>query len=145
MKLTKVSSSKVSYVGNQQVCWLDQGYYWLQFAPVNQNYWLTVMFDENKKTKQYYFDITDFNSIHVSEDSYFYDLYLDIVISNGEIFILDEDELIQAYQNHDIDDEQYQKAIDMKNQLFDYLNHHLDEFEMKCRETFNYLFNQLNK
>lgn len=76
---------------------VDDGYYWLQVAPRNQKWWLTVMYDDQLRLLQYYFDITDGNVVRSSGDSYFVDLYLDVVHVPGEgSVLLDADELDEA-------------------------------------------------
>ncbi|MGN1343124.1 MAG: DUF402 domain-containing protein [Traorella sp.] len=140
--LEKVTSPRSSNL-NGEVTWIDNGYYWLQFAFEKMNIWLTVMLNEKGIIQQYYFDITDRNVIDEHNDSYFYDLYLDVVVSNSKIFVLDEDELEEAYKNHEIDLVQYQKAIDIKDQLVRWLENHLDELEKSCMKYFYMLKEQL--
>ena len=41
-----------------KVCIADKNYKWLQFAPKNSNWWLTVMFDDKNQIIESYFDIT---------------------------------------------------------------------------------------
>ena len=96
------------------------------------------MFNEKKEIQQYYFDITDKNVIN-DKDAYFYDLYLDVVVSNKQIYVLDEDELENAYSQNEINKEQYEKAINMKNQLVYHLENHYEDLEKLCYKYFNRL------
>lgn len=137
--LINVASPRSSCFDGVEVTWIDQGYYWLELAPVNQNYWLTVMFNEQGEIQQYYFDITDHNVIDEQGDSYFYDLYLDIVVSNDKIYVLDEDELMEAYKKGIIDNLQVQKAIRTKDECCTYLNQHLYELKGRCLKYFKIL------
>ncbi|MBQ0126139.1 MAG: DUF402 domain-containing protein, partial [Clostridiales bacterium] len=85
--------------------------HWIQFAPENENFWITAMLDGDGSFVHAYFDMTDFNVIN-GVDSWFCDMYLDVVIKkNGEVFVLDEDELEDALSSSDITHEQYDKAI----------------------------------
>jgi hypothetical protein len=59
---------------------VDRGYFWMQLAPKDKKYWLTVMLDAAGDIVSYYFDITDSNVLSGDGDSYFYDLYLDVVL-----------------------------------------------------------------
>lgn len=137
--LIKVSHPRSSNLGNKEVTWIDNDYYWLELAPIDQNYWLTVMFNEKGEIQQYYFDITDKNVIDEKNDSYFYDLYLDIVVSDKKIYVLDEDELENAYKQNIITKAQFEKAIFTKNQLVNHLKSHYDELEKSCYRYFHNL------
>lgn len=66
---------------------VDRGYSWLQLAPRDKKYWLTVMLDASGNIVSYYFDITCDNVLNVDGDSYFYDLYLDVVLFPTETSI----------------------------------------------------------
>ncbi len=81
----------------------DKGYYWFQYAPKNEHFWLTAMFDSDLNVIQYYFDITYRNEVFWDGEASFYDLFLDIVLlPNGHQVLLDEDELLEAYQSGQI-------------------------------------------
>lgn len=136
--LEKVAESRSSNL-NGEVVWLDNGYMWLEVAPKNQNIWLTVMFNEQGIIQQYYFDITDQNVIDETKDSYFYDLYLDVVVSNHEIFVLDEDELIEAYKKKEITYQQFQKAVKTKDALVEWLKGHMSDLESSCMRYYSEL------
>ena len=137
--LLKVKESRSSNLGGKEIIWIDNDYYWLELAPINQNYWVTVMFNEQGKIQQYYFDITDKNIIDEKNDSYFYDLYLDVVVSDKHIYVLDEEELEYAYMQNRITKEQYDKAIRTKNQLVNHLMNHYEDLEKICYQYFHQL------
>ncbi len=141
--LIKVERERISHIGNESITWMDHNYYWLEVAPKNDYYWLTVMFNEKGEIVQYYFDITDKNVIDEKNDSYFYDLYLDLVVSNREVYVLDEEDLNQAYIQNGITEEQYQKAIHTKNQLVELIQNHYDDLEKSCYQYFNDLKEKL--
>ena len=97
---------------------IDKGYYWLQIGPENHNYWITVMYNELEEIVQYYFDITDTNTILDNGESWFYDLILDIVVlPDGKRFLLDEDELSEALRDNIITRKQYDKAYLTANNI----------------------------
>lgn len=99
-----------TYSDGKPVIIIKKGYYWLQFAPRGENFWLTALMNEDGKFDHAYFDMTDYNVID-GKRSYFCDLYLDIAIKkSGEVFTLDEDELSDALVRGDISKEQYDKA-----------------------------------
>lgn len=89
----------------------DDGYLWLQIAIDKRNYWITAMYNDKKELIQIYIDITKENRISLNGESYFYDLFLDIVkLSNGKIFLLDEEELKTALEERIISKADYNLA-----------------------------------
>ena len=75
----------------------DAGYKWLQIAPRDRYFWLTVMFDGQGRLLQLYFDITAGSEFSDPENPTFEDMYLDIVVTaDGAIHLLDADELDAA-------------------------------------------------
>lgn len=115
------------------------GYYWLQMAPKNKNYWITAMFDDKKEIVQFYFDVTKQNVIKNRGRSYFYDLFLDVVVlSDGESYLLDEDELQEALKYGEITQNEYDMAYTVAKSILDYVNEHFDElvkFSYYCFDT----------
>ena len=79
IKKVESPSFKV-YKNNIKIKIADEKFYWLQLAIENENYWVTAMYDNNKNIIQYYIDITEKNIIDVKDDSYFYDLFLQIYL-----------------------------------------------------------------
>jgi len=95
----------------KRIVMADRGYHWLQIGPEEENWWLTVQYGADDKPIQYYFDITKDNRI-CGEDSFFFDLFLDIVLlPDGRIARLDADELEQAYSEGLIDKDDYNLAL----------------------------------
>lgn len=124
---------------------VDDGYYWLQLALKNENYWITAMFDNNKKVVQYYIDVTDKNVILKNGKSYFYDLFLDIImLENGKIYLVDEDELQQALQEEIITKKQYNLAYETANKIKEKLQKNKEELEKICKKYFEFLIDKLN-
>lgn len=116
---------------------VDRGYFWMQLAPYGKKYWLTVMMDSAGTIISYYFDITDNNVLCLGSDSYFYDLYLDVVLlPNGNIYLLDEDELLEALQQGVISQKQFDNAYDTASMLLDSLPNRAQELEAYCLHLF---------
>ena len=114
----------------------DTNYYHLQFAFKNELFWLTAMYDDKMNLIELYFDITDSNHFDDTNNPYFYDMFLDIVVTNdGKIHILDEDELQEALNNNIITLEQYNKARNTMKDLYTYLQKNKDELISFCNET----------
>jgi uncharacterized protein len=118
----------------------DKGYYWLQFAPENRDYWLTVMFDCTEDIIEFYFDITDGNVITDNGQSWSYDLFLDVVLlPDGSKFLLDEDELRQALQKNEITKEQFDKAYLCADSIMKEFGGHITELTDFCVRHFRVL------
>ena len=59
------------------------------------------------------------------------DLYLDVVITpTGEIFLLDEDELIDRYNRLEVNKKDYDMAYDEANNLIKKLKNNKDKLEI---------------
>ena len=142
IKLTRVNEPRTVMYGDIPVKIIDYNYYWLQFGPEDQDYWLTVMYNEKEELVQYYFDVTDSNTILDNGESRFTDLMLDVVVlPDGKIILLDEDDLEEALQGGEITQEQFDKAYGVARQLME----ELDGKEAKLREFCNTYFQILKK
>ena len=84
-------------VENINLCMAYNDYKWLEFYDYNKKYRLTAMYNEKNEIVQWYFDIAK----KIGKEKgipYEDDLYLDVVVtSTGEIILLDEDELKEAF------------------------------------------------
>lgn len=118
---------------------VDEDYGWLQIALKDGFVWLTAMFDSFDRLVSLYFDITNGNRFDDPENPYFEDMYLDIVISCGEIRILDQDELDEALENGDITREEYNHAEQVCRELYEYLLVHKDEVAAFCIQSYREL------
>lgn len=124
---------------------LDSGYYWLQIGLEGKKYWITAMYNQNKEIIQYYIDITDKNVILKDGKSYFYDLFLDIVqLNTGEVFLLDEDELLQALNDKIIDKIQYDFAYKEANEIINEINMKNLKIKELCNIYLEKLIKKLN-
>ena len=131
--------------GKTQVTIIDNGYYWLQFAPKDDNYWLSVMYNQVGEIVQFYFDVTDVNNILDNGESWFYDLYLDIVIlPDGTLFLLDEDELSQALEEKEITKDQYDKAHITANNIIRKYDGNIDYLSDLSNHFYNILKSKLS-
>lgn len=108
----------------------DNGYKWLQIAAENENYWITAMFDDNDNLVQMYSDVTDGNVL--GDDPYFDDLFVDVVLFNDEVFMIDQDDLINAYREGVITTLQYNKAKVVSLRLYDFVKDNKKEIIDYC-------------
>lgn len=119
---------------------VNKNFYWLQIGPENENYWITAMYDNNKILIQYYIDITLKNIIKYDNDSYFYDLFLDVVVlPNNDIFLLDEDELNIALQENKINENQYKLAYNQAKKTISDFKNNKSYYDNLCNKYFNIL------
>ena len=89
----------------------DRDYAWYHFAPHGQNFWLSAAYTPELKLLELYFDITAGNDFSDPDNPCFRDLYLDVVLTpEGEVFVLDRDELENAYNSGQIGEDEYDKA-----------------------------------
>lgn len=91
---------------------VDKNYRWLQFAPKNENWWLTVLFDDKEQLIESYFDITKINNFDDEDNPTFIDMFLDVILAKErDPIILDEEELKEALDNNLITKEEYDFAF----------------------------------
>lgn len=121
----------------------DNDFYWLQLGIKNKNYWITAMYNSNKELIQYYIDITLENVIE-DNNPYYYDLFLDIILrENGEIMLLDEEELKMALKENVIDKSQYNLAYDEANRIIDIISKNRNILDTICNKYFDTLLHKL--
>ena len=111
------------------------GYTWLQLAPRDAGWWLTVMYDVSGNLVQYYFDIVD--SVYLSEkgEPRFKDLFLDIVmLPDGTYALLDRDELDSAFSEGRIKESQYKKAWNTARKLIDSIEGKENHWRKLCSD-----------
>lgn len=143
LHLNKVSQPLITQCIDQQIKIVDNGYFWLQIAPKNEHWWLTVMFDSECNLIQFYFDIS-LNNFILQENSYFEDLMLDIImLPDGRFLLIDEDELESALQQHHITKEEYDLAKATANHIMEPLPLHFLELKSFCLSIFHQLLKKL--
>ena len=137
MKAAKIGIGQ--FRGEPVVIYQDD-YHWLQIAMADSHWWLTVMVDAEGKITQYYFDITLENQLLQSRDSWFTDLYLDVVMMpDGRMDLLDEDELDAALESGEITEEQHHLAHQWANELMAELLENLPRLKELCEGLYRKL------
>ncbi len=123
----------------------NDGFYWLQLAIKDKNYWITAMYNSKKTLIQYYIDITKENVVGNNGNSYFYDLFLDIVIlNNGKVILLDKEELDKALKENLIKMEEYEFAQKEAYRLVNKFSRDTKELNELCEKYFRKLLKELN-
>lgn len=121
-KLNKLTSPLIINYEFGDTLIADNNYKHLQLAFKNQNFWLTAMYDDKEELIELYFDITNGNYFEELSNPYFYDLFLDIVVTKDKkIYIVDKDELKMALADKTITKEEYDKAQRTAEWLYKYL------------------------
>ena len=129
---------KVS-VGGRLTQIVGSGYYWLQVAPEGEHWWLTAMLDPEFRPLEYYFDVT-LENFPDGDDSYFHDLFLDVVVApDGSPYLLDEDELDEALAEGIITPDQHRLAHETAAMLMNAFPAHINELERFCTESLRQL------
>lgn len=130
-------TSKPFRISTEEIL-VDDGYLLIEITPKNESYNIRVFLDKERNILQHYIDICKITGFDEEENSPFYDdLFLDIVISkNGEIRVLDEDELSEALECGTITKEDFDFAIKIKDKILreiqektnDYLNLNIERY-----------------
>ncbi|PES96940.1 hypothetical protein CN491_06445 [Bacillus cereus] len=111
LDIKKVREPSYKEYNGKELCIADHGYTWMQYFISGKNFAITAMLDDQEKLVQYYIDVAKEYEIDERGLPYFDDLYLDVVLlPNGEIYVLDEDELEDAYKSGDVTKEEYELA-----------------------------------
>ena len=141
LKLKNVEKPLIVYNGNENICIKDNDFEWIEVYPTNENYAITIMYDNKGNLIEWYFDISKKIGIE-NGIPYEDDLYLDLVIMpNGERIVIDEEELLNAKENGDITQEDVKlayavlKKLDNKyvsnlNELINLTNYLLSKFKL---------------
>lgn len=114
-KLIKV---REKFIISNNLCVMDDGYYVFEVIPKNENYAMRLFLDSDMNELEFYFDICKNNSIDETFNiPYYDDLYLDITYLNGKVNILDEDELLDAYDKGDITKDDLDLVYKVRDEL----------------------------
>ena len=144
ISIKKVREPGFKIYNNKKIKIADDGFFWLQIGLENKKYWITAMYNEKKEIVQYYIDITEKNEIRGYENSYFYDIFLDIVLlPSGEIFLLDENELKQALDNKIITKAQYDNAYSEANRIIKIISKDYNDLKNLCNKCFSNLLEKM--
>ena len=111
-KINKIDQPFVVQEFGRNMVFIDDGYYIVEFTPLNQFYNARVFLDRNANIIGYYFDMSRENGLR-DNIPYYDDLYLDVVYfpdENNLIEVLDEDELLEAFNEGKISKEEYKLA-----------------------------------
>ena len=102
-------------------CILDNNYKWLEFYNYDSRVKLTAIYDKDNEIIEWYFDIAR----EIGKENgvpYEDDLYLDVVVTpSGDVILLDEDELKEAFDKKEMTKEEYDEAYKIAYDLMEKL------------------------
>ncbi len=114
----KLIQVDIPFVIGNNVTVMDNNYYVFEVVPKNENYAMRLFIDDKGNALEYYFDICKNNNLDSNTNTPYYDdLYLDITYMNGNINILDKDELDEALRINDITEDDYKLVMVIKEKL----------------------------
>lgn len=135
----------ISYPYGQKTI-AKKNYKWLEVAYKNKNYFATSMFDENNELLEIYFDINKGNKFNDINNPEFDDMFLDVVLdSSGLVYVLDEDELKEAYAEKEITKKEYLQAIKDKDELYQYLIENKESILEEYKNLFQIMYKNNDK
>lgn len=138
--IEEVDEPQIWNFNGEKIVVCNKGLKWLTILPKNEFYCITAMMDENSEIILWYIDMIASQGIE-DDIPYFNDLYLDLVVyPNGDIVEDDMDELKQALSDKDINEKQYQLALEtsykLKNDILSDVRR-FKEFTYNCYEMLN--------
>ena len=122
--------NKPYMIENINLCMANDNYKWLEFYDYNKKYRLTAMYNENNEIIEWYFDIA--RKIGNEKGMpYEDDLYLDVVVTpKGDLKLLDEDELKDAFDRFEVNKLDYEMAYNEAKQLMNKLQNNKDTLKI---------------
>lgn len=128
--IKNIDEKYISTHTGKDICLLDNGYYIVEYVPIDEKYVVRVFMNEKKQVLQYYIDSTKENGIE-DDIPFYYDLYLDItidVLSENLITLWDESELIEAVKSKDVSSEDYTMAHNIADKLLNQIKNNENKY-----------------
>jgi len=120
VRIQEVNYPRMVGKSESATCIADNGYSELVFMPDNKNWQLCAIYDNNENIVEWYFDITRRNAVDGDGNPYCDDLYLDAALMpDGSILIFDEDELVNAFNNGNVNQQELDMAQGTIKKLID--------------------------
>src|SRR5882724_4554189 len=95
----------------RRLCLADKGYTWMQHFPTGAHYAITTFFDPHDEIVAWYIDICNRHYLDGQGRIRYEDLYLDLNVSfDGEVELLDADELDEALRLNQVSSVEYEVA-----------------------------------
>ena len=125
----KINKTSKPFITKKGELLVDDGYMLIEITPKNSNYNVRVFYDAERNILQRYIDICKSTGFDTEANAPYYDdLFLDIIIGRtGDVRVLDEDELEEALSSGVITKDEYDFAVNLKDEL-------LTEIEQKSNK-----------
>ncbi|MEG1254587.1 DUF402 domain-containing protein [Clostridium sp.] len=124
----------------QDYCIADKNYSWLQYFPNDKNFVVTVMINEKGEVIQWYFDISEEYQLTDNGIPFYDDLFLDLVVlTTGEVIVLDENELDEALEEREISKEQHEVASSQCRSLEAWIKANNDKLNYLTKKYYDYM------
>lgn len=114
----------------KNVTLIDNGYYILEYTPIDKLYNARAFIDKELNTVSYYFDISLGNGVENGRP-YYNDLFLDIVYgadTDNNVKVLDEDELLEALDRGAITKKEFDLAHSVCTKLVEEIKDNRNSF-----------------
>lgn len=116
----KLVKCREKFIIKNDLVVMDDGYYVFEVLPKGEDYAMRLFLDDKKNPLEYYFDICKNIRIDPTYNIPMYDdLYLDVTYLFGEINILDEDELLDAYKIGEFDENELKYIYKVKDRIIE--------------------------
>ncbi len=129
LKWTNVKENLEVHYNFKDEIIVGNDYTWIQIAPFDNNFWIKSMYDEKDNLVEVYIDVTKGNYFDDITNPSYDDLFLDIVVpKKGHIYQMDDVELMKAYNENLISEDEYNMAKIVCKKLIQFLNEHHQDF-----------------
>lgn len=125
--INKTSHTCRIYINGRKVPIVGENYTLLEYSPCDELYNVRIFIDDKANILMYYFDVV-LSFDNIGNEIYYDDLYLDVIYdvpfstkTTHFITLVDENELLDALNNKDITQEQYDMAYDVANKIMNEL------------------------
>ena len=133
--IKKINKIDTPFYLKNGICLINNNYYIIEILYPDRNYTIRIFLNNEKEEILYYYDIV--NKIEIDEKlriPYYEDLYLDIVVKDDNIKILDEDEFENAFKDKSITINQYELAKNVMNNLVTEIKQRKDIININIQE-----------
>lgn len=129
LSVKKIIEIREPFIPSTGKCLINNGYYIVEVIPKNENYAMRVFFNEKKERLEYYFDITLENGLdEETKIPYYDDLYLDVIMDNEKMEVLDADELEEALNDGIISKDDFDLANKTKDLLIESIRNKTNQY-----------------
>ena len=135
----KVKEKLAVDMNGKQVVVLDDNFRWLEVYPDNnKNIAASIIINDKNEILQWYFDIAKDTGFTEDGVPYIDDLYLDVIMyPSGKLKMVDQNELQEALDIHDITKEDFDLAYKVADSL-------MKDIDGKTEELTKFTFKYLN-